>query len=161
MPRKSSSTPAAAAQAIAQPADSPLDTSLDELIGYALRRAQLKVFQHLVSRLGVFDLRPAQFTALAIIQQNAGLMQADLARALAIEPPQAVVLLNKLESRGLAVRVRCKPDKRSYGIFLSKAGETLLRELREVAAQSDLDATAALSAEERQQLIGLLHKIYR
>ena len=161
MPRKSSSTPAAAAQAIAQPADSPLDTSLDELIGYALRRAQLKVFQHLVSRLGAFDLRPAQFTALAIIQQNAGLMQADLARALAIEPPQAVVLLNKLESRGLAVRVRCKPDKRSYGIFLSKAGETLLRELREVAAQSDLDATAALSAEERQQLIGLLHKIYR
>ena len=161
MPRKSSSTPAAAAQAIAQPVDSPLDSSLDELIGYALRRAQLKVFQHLVSRLGVFDLRPAQFTALAIIQQNAGLMQADLARALAIEPPQAVVLLNKLESRGLAVRVRCKPDKRSYGIFLSKAGETLLKQLREVAAQSDLDATAALSAEERQQLIGLLHKIYR
>ncbi|MEE4464973.1 MarR family transcriptional regulator [Azotobacter chroococcum] len=161
MPRKSSSTPAAAAQAIAQPADSPLDSSLDELIGYALRRAQLKVFQHLVSRLGVFDLRPAQFTALAIIEHNPGLMQADLARALAIEPPQAVVLLNKLESRGLAVRVRCKPDKRSYGIFLSKAGETLLRELREVAAQSDLDATAALSAEERQQLIGLLHKIYR
>lgn len=161
MPRKSSSTPAAAAQAIAQPADSPLDSSLDELIGYALRRAQLKVFQHLVSRLGVFDLRPAQFTALAIIEHNPGLMQADLARALAIEPPQAVVLLNKLESRGLAVRVRCKPDKRSYGIFLSKAGETLLRELREVAAQSDLDATAALNAEERQQLIGLLHKIYR
>ena len=161
MSRKSSPTPAADPQAAAQPADGPLDASLDELIGYALRRAQLKVFQHLVSRLVAFDLRPAQFTALAIIQQNPGLMQADLARALAIEPPQAVVLLNKLESRGLAVRVRCKPDKRSYGIFLSKAGETLLKQLREVAAQSDLDATAALSAEERQQLIGLLHKIYR
>ncbi|MFB8831380.1 MarR family winged helix-turn-helix transcriptional regulator [Azotobacter sp. CWF10] len=161
MPSKSSPTPAVAPQAIDQPADGPLDSSLDELIGYALRRAQLKVFQHLVSRLVVFDLRPAQFTALAIIEQNPGLMQADLARALAIEPPQAVVLLNKLESRGLAVRVRCKPDKRSYGIFLSKAGETLLRELREVAAQSDQDATAALSAEERQQLIELLHKIYR
>ncbi|MFC2973618.1 MarR family winged helix-turn-helix transcriptional regulator [Azotobacter bryophylli] len=161
MSSKSSPSPAVAPQAIAQPADGPLDSSLDDLLGYALRRAQLKVFQHLVSRLVAFDLRPAQFTALAIIQQNPGLMQADLARALAIEPPQAVVLLNKLESRGLAVRVRCKPDKRSYGIFLSKAGETLLRELHEVAAQSDQEATAALSAEERQQLIGLLHKIYR
>lgn len=161
MSSKSSPTPAAAPPAAPQPADSPLDGSLDELIGYALRRAQLKVFQHLVSRLGAFDLRPAQFTALAIIEQNPGLMQADLARALAIEPPQAVVLLNKLESRGLAVRVRCKPDKRSYGIFLSKAGETLLRQLKEVAAQSDLEATAALGAEERQQLIELLHKVYR
>lgn len=161
MSSKSSPSPAVAPQAISQTADGPLDSSLDDLLGYALRRAQLKVFQHLVSRLVAFDLRPAQFTALAIIQQNPGLMQADLARALAIEPPQAVVLLNKLESRGLAVRVRCKPDKRSYGIFLSKAGETLLRELHEVAAQSDQEATAALSAEERQQLIGLLHKIYR
>ncbi|ACO77658.1 transcriptional regulator, MarR family [Azotobacter vinelandii CA] len=161
MSSKSSPTPAAASQANTQLADSPLDSSLDDLIGYALRRAQLKVFQQLVGRLAAFDLRPAQFTALAIIAQNPGLMQADLARALAIEPPQAVVLLNKLESRGLALRVRCKPDKRSYGIFLSKAGETLLKQLREVAALSDQEATAALSAEERQQLIGLLHKIYR
>lgn len=89
-------------------------------------------------------------------------MQADLARTQAIEePPLAVVLLNRLESRELAVRVHCNPDKRSYGIFLSETGATLLKELREVAAQSDQDATAMLSAEERRQLIGLLRKIYR
>ena len=104
----------------------PLDSALDDLIGYAMRRAQLKLFQNLIGRLSDHDLRPAQFSALAIIEQNPGLMQADLARALAIEPPQVVPLLNKLESRALAVRVRCKPDKRSYGIFLSKAGEALL-----------------------------------
>lgn len=62
-------------------------------------------------------------------------MQTDLARALAIEPPQVVPLLNKLESRALAVRVRCKPDKRSYGIFLSKTGETLLKALKEIAVR--------------------------
>lgn len=146
---------------IDQPSPDALDSSLDELIGYALRHAQLKVYQHLVSRLNAYDLRPAQFTALAIIDQNPGLMQVDLARTLAIEPPQAVTLLNKLESRGLAVRVRCKPDKRSYGIFLSKAGEALLKQLKEVASKSDLDATAALTSEERQQLTALLHKIYR
>ena len=119
----------------------PLDSALDDLIGYAMRRAQLKLFQNLIGRLSAHDLRPAQFSALAIIEQNPGLMQADLARALAIEPPQVVPLLNKLESRALAVRVRCKPDKRSYGIFLSKTGETLLKELKQIAAQSDLDAT--------------------
>lgn len=141
--------------------DDALDSSLDGLIGYAIRHAQLKVFQHLVNRLGTYDLRPAQFTALSIIGDNPGLMQVDLARTLAIEPPQAVTLLNKLETRGLAVRVRCKPDKRSYGIFLTKAGETLLEQLKSAALQSDLEATAALTQEERQQLLALLQKVYR
>ena len=139
----------------------PLDSALDDLIGYAMRRAQLKLFQNLIGRLAEHDLRPAQFSALAIIEQNPGLMQADLARALAIEPPQVVPLLNKLESRALAVRVRCKPDKRSYGIFLSKTGETLLKTLKDIAAQSDLDATAALDAQERAELLRLLKKVYQ
>lgn len=85
-------------------------------------------------------------------------MQADLAKALAIEPPQVVPLLNKLESRALAVRVRCKPDKRSYGIFLSKTGETLLRELKQIAIDSDLDSTSALNDQERRDLLRLLKK---
>jgi DNA-binding MarR family transcriptional regulator len=142
-------------------AQAPLDAALDDLIGYALRRAQLKLFQNLINRLAVHDLRPAQFSALAIIDQNPGLMQADLAKALAIEPPQVVPLLNKLESRALAVRVRCKPDKRSYGIFLSKTGETLLKELQQIAVQSDLDSTAALSNGEREELLRLLKKVYQ
>ncbi|HEN8799026.1 MarR family transcriptional regulator [Pseudomonas sp. CM25] len=139
----------------------PAEAVLEDLLGYALRRAQLKLFQHLIGRLSAHDLRPAQFSALAVIEQNPGLMQADLARALAIEPPQVVPLLNKLEERALAVRVRCKPDKRSYGIFLSKAGEALLKELKQIASDSDREATAALDDEERGQLLRLLTKIYQ
>ncbi|GGM14780.1 hydroxycinnamic acid degradation regulator [Pseudomonas asuensis] len=134
---------------------------LNEVIGYALRRAQLKVFQHLINELEAYDLRPAQFTALTLIEQNPGLMQAELARALAIEPPQMVIMLNKLEALGLALRIRCKADKRSYGIFLSKTGETLLKQLKEVAIRSDDEATSALTTEERKQLLHLLHKVYR
>ena len=74
----------------------PLDSALDDLIGYAIRRAQLKLFQNLIGRLAEHDLRPAQFSALAIIEQNPGLMQTDLARALAIEP-QAVELVGLLK----------------------------------------------------------------
>lgn len=138
-----------------------LDQALESYLGYVLRRAQMKVFQHLATHLEAFDLRPAQFTALMIIEQHPGLMQAELARALAIEPPQAVVLVNKLEKLGLAMRVRCKPDKRSYGLFLSKAGEVRLKELKQLAAQSDRDSTSALDEQEREQLLHLLRKLYR
>ncbi|MNE24245.1 Transcriptional regulator SlyA [compost metagenome] len=126
-----------------------------------MRRAQLKLFQNLIGRLSAYDLRPAQFSALAIIEQHPGLMQADLAKALAIEPPQVVPLLNKLEERALAVRVRCKPDKRSYGIFLSKTGEALLKELKQIAAQSDQESTSALDSQERDELLRLLRKVYQ
>ena len=156
-------TPVVAQEALPESPDAqaPLDTALDDLIGYAMRRAQLKLFQNLISQLSTHDLRPAQFSAMAIIDQHPGLMQADLARALAIEPPQVVPLLNKLESRALAVRVRCKPDKRSYGIFLSKTGEALLKELKAIAAQSDIDATSALDSAEREELLRLLKKVYQ
>jgi len=145
-----------------QPSPDTLETGvLDDLIGYALRRAQIQVFQHLVEKLNAYDLRPAQFSALAIIARNPGPTQAELAKALAIEPPQVVPMVNKLEERGLALRVRCKPDKRSYGLFLSKAGEALLKELQDVAASSDQEATANLSTEERGQLLVLLRKVYQ
>nr|WP_288466048.1 MarR family transcriptional regulator [uncultured Pseudomonas sp.] len=135
------------------------DNWLDTLVGYALRRAQMKVFQHLVGNLAEHDLRPAQFTAMVIIDNEPGLMQADLARQLAIEPPQLVPLLNKLESRGLAQRVRGVQDKRAYGVFLTKAGIALLGKLKAIAVASDEAATAALDEDERAQLLRLLHKV--
>ena len=56
---------------------------------------------------------------------------------------------------------RSKPDKRSYGIFLSKTGEALLKELKAIAAQSDIDATSALDSAEREELLRLLKKVYQ
>ena len=136
-------------------------TGLDNLIGYALRRAQIKVFQHFVEQLAEYDLRPAQFSALAIIAQNPGPTQTELAKALAIEPPQVVQMVNKLEKAGLALRIRSKADKRSYGLYLSKAGEKLLARLQEVAASSDEASTASLDNAERAELLRLLQKVYR
>lgn len=138
--------------------DTPSPTQLDDLVGYALRRVQMKVFQQLVDNLAPYDLRPAQFSALAIIAQNPGPTQAELAKALSIEPPQVVPMLNKLEEAGLALRIRNKADKRSYGLYLSKTGEKLLSTLYTIAEQSDRSATPNLSSEERQQLLELLRK---
>lgn len=138
-----------------------LDSSLNNLVGYVMRRVQMKITQHLNMRLEEHDIRPAQFTALSVIEKTPGLMQTDLARALGIEPPQAVLMINKLEERGLATRVRSLPDKRAYGLFLSKAGEQLLTRLRDVVIQSDIEATATLSSVEREQMLLLLNKLYQ
>lgn len=134
---------------------------LDTLIGYALKRAHVHLNKKLVAKLNEYDLRPSQFAALVTIEQNPGLTQADLGNQLFIEPPQVVTLVNKLEKMGLAMRVRCKPDKRSYGIFLSKSGEQMLVRLKSDAKDIDIAGTANLSDTERSQLLGLLQKVYR
>lgn len=134
---------------------------LDELIGYSLKRAHINVNKNLISKLGEHDLRPSQFAALVIISESPGLTQSDLGGRLLIEPPQVVTLLNKLEKLGLAMRVRCKPDKRSYGIFLSKTGEQVLERLKAAAVATDLEGTSNLSDDERVQLLALLKKLYQ
>src|SRR3546814_2024019 len=42
------------------------------LLGYRLRRAQLAVFQDFITSMRDYDLRPAQFSVLAIIRANPG-----------------------------------------------------------------------------------------
>lgn len=133
---------------------------LEELLGYALRRAQLKVFQHFNEAMREHDIRPAQFSALVLIEGYPGVTQSSLAQALNIDPPRVVSLINNLEERGLAMRVRCKKDRRSHGIFLTKQGEALVDRLKEISLHSDKTATQALSEVERRQLLQLLHKIY-
>lgn len=135
-------------------------TLLDETLGYSLRRAQLQVFQHFTATMAAHDIRPAQFSALVVVEANPGVTQSALAQALGIDPPRVVNLIHKLEERGLALRVRCKRDRRSHGIFLTKSGETLLAELKRLALDSDRRATASLSDEERAQLLALLQKVY-
>ena len=132
---------------------------LDTAVGYALRRAQMKMFQHLVDSLADYELRPAQFTALVILEQEPGLMQAELARRLAIEPPQLVLLLNKLERQGLAERVRDTQDRRAYALHLTAQGRVLVGELKERAAASDRAASAPLDDAERAELLRLLRKL--
>lgn len=133
---------------------------LEERLGYALRRAQLKVFKHFDEAMHEHDIRPAQFSALVIIEGHPGVTQASLAQTLAIDPPRVVNLVNTLEARGLAVRVRSKRDRRSYGIFLTRAGKALVVTLKALSEQSDLAATQALSDIERRQLLALLRRVY-
>jgi len=69
---------------------------LPELIGYVLRRAQLAVFQDFFAAFAPFDIRPAQFSVLTIIERNPGLTQTRVAEALGIKRTNFVGMLDEL-----------------------------------------------------------------
>ena len=51
------------------------------IVGYRLRRAQLHIFQHFALHFAEFDLRPAEFSVLALIADNPGSKQTEIAVA--------------------------------------------------------------------------------
>ena len=85
--------------------------TLTQHLGYLMRRAQLWIFQDFIRTLAVLDIRPAQYSVLMVIEHNPGLTQSRASAALGIKRTNFVVLLDGLESRGLAERRPAASDR--------------------------------------------------
>src|SRR6478609_6416393 len=99
---------------------------LSDLLGYALKRAQLKVFEDFLRCVSSLQLTPAQFSVLLLMENNPGRNQTEIANTLGILRPNFVAMLDVLESRELCVRVRSAHDRRSHNLMLTDKGRTTL-----------------------------------
>lgn len=132
---------------------------LPDLIGYVLRRAQLAVFQDFFAAFAPFDIRPAQFSVLSVIERNPGLTQSQVAEALGIKRTNFVGMLDALEARGLTERRPAARDKRSYALYLTAEGAALMRKLKPVLKAHETRMIAKVGEERRAALIALLREI--
>lgn len=132
---------------------------LPELIGYVLRRAQLVVFQDFFAAFAPFDIRPAQFSVLTVIERNPGLTQSQVAEVLGIKRTNFVGMLDALEARGLTERRQVARDKRSYALYLTAEGAALMRKLKPVLKAHEARMIEKVGEEGRDRLVALLHEI--
>lgn len=135
------------------------DIELDVLtthLGYALRRAQVWVFQDFIRTLSVIDIRPAQYSVLVVIGANPGLSQAELAGRLAIERARLVHMLDHLQKRGLTERLPSPTDRRTHALQLTKEGQKLLKRAKALAARHEARLTEKMGAGAREQVMELL-----
>ena len=128
---------------------------LPTLIGYNLRRAQLKVFQNFQSTMAPFDLTPGQFGVLTLIHENEGLSQSDLGAALGIDRSTMVAVIDRLESRDLVVRAPSPNDRRSYALRLSDRGKKTIADIMPKLREHEETIAGALSKSEQSTLIAL------
>lgn len=129
-------------------------------LGYALRRAQLTVFDDFYQAVAGFELRPAEFGLLVVIHHNPGLKQAEASAILGIRTPNFVALVDGLERRGLAQRRKSQHDRRSHALYLTPQGETLLQAVLAKQAEHEERMTRRLGEEGREQLMRLLDKLH-
>ncbi len=132
---------------------------LPSLLGYALRRAQVAVFQNFTEVVGASELTPGQFGVLVVIDANPGLSQTQLGNALGIDRSTVVAVIDRLEGRGLVARQPAPKDRRSHALHLSDSGKTTLRRLTERVRAHERQIARHLSAEEQALLIDLLRRM--
>ena len=66
-----------------------------------------------------------------------------------------------LEKRGLIERQPHPQDGRAVGLHATEAGQALMRQAEQQAAQLEQQAAHRLSPDEHRQLIALLQRIYQ
>ncbi|MDX2202292.1 MAG: MarR family transcriptional regulator [Hyphomicrobiaceae bacterium] len=130
--------------------------ALDQATGYLLRRAQMWLFRELKARFKPFDISIAQYTVLYVVSINPGLAQARVAEALLIERARLVLMLDRLEERGLIVRTRSKSDRRSHELHITDGGRELLDKLLEVHNEHESRIEGMLGADGKAALLKLL-----
>ena len=133
---------------------------LSELLGYSLKRAQLKVFEDFLRCVAPLQLTPAQFSVLLLLDRNPGRNQTEIANTLGILRPNFVAMLDGLESRDLCARMRSANDRRSHILVLTDKGRAVLTRAKKlVAAKHEARLTELLGAEGRVALLDMLSKI--
>jgi DNA-binding MarR family transcriptional regulator len=127
------------------------------LLGYHLRRAQLKAFAAFARE--VAGLSPMLFGVLATIEAQPGIGQGEIADALGADRSTMVRLVDQLERRGLVRRESRPDDRRTVVPTLTPAGRTALAAANpQVLASEELFA-GGLSADERRTLAELLGRL--
>jgi DNA-binding MarR family transcriptional regulator len=130
---------------------------LPDLLGYALRRAQVAAFADFAR--AVPELTPGQFGVLTLIERNSGLSQSELGDALGVDRSTVVATLDRLQGRGLLARAPSPSDRRAHALRLTAEGRVLLADAGRRIAEHEARIAADLSAEERRRLMALLARL--
>jgi DNA-binding MarR family transcriptional regulator len=151
-----------------EPADAAAESSalqlgeLSEHLGYALKRAQLKIFEDFLRCVAPLQLTPAQFSVLLLLEKNPGRNQTEIANTLGILRPNFVAMLDSLESRDLCARIRSTDDRRSHILMLTDKGRTMLARAKKlVAAKHEARLNELLGPANRAALLAMLATIAR
>ncbi|HEU4458042.1 MAG TPA: MarR family transcriptional regulator [Methylibium sp.] len=136
------------------------EAGLHALLGYQIAQAKIATDAVFDRSVGTpHELRPVEYTMLALIAANAGASPSRIATALALNKPNVTLWLGRLEARRLIERRPSAQDGRSIELTVTAAGARLAAEGTAALVEAERLAFDRLSAAERAMLAELLHKL--
>lgn len=132
---------------------------LDDIVGYHLRRAQLRYFAGFTAVMEGLPLTPMLLGTMLIVEEHPGINQSDIASILGADRSTLVRLVDQLEAQRLVVRRPDPADRRSSVPTLTDEGRRVLAQALPRVAASEEELAASLSKTERATLLELLRRI--
>ena len=108
-----------------------------------------------------FGLKTGGFSTLALIAANPGCSQTELARALGMDKSAIVAVIDDLELKGLARRLRSAEDRRRHALEATPAAQALLDDMHAAVSAVGRPIRQAMSPEEYRLLLSLLERSHR
>lgn len=124
--------------------------------GYAIRRAQVWIFQDFIKTLAPVDLTPAQYSVLMVTDACPGQTQMAIAKRLGIERSRMVHLLDSLEARKLLRRTVSPTDRRSHALHLTTSGRAAMAQFKALAGAHERKLVEKIGARDHAQLLRIL-----
>ena len=124
-----------------------------------LRTADL-VRRTVASILEPHGITPQQYNVLRILRGagEAGLPTLDIAQRMIEQTPGITRLIDRLETKKLVLRERCRTDRRQVFCRITGSGLALLEGLDEPLRKAEDGALATLSSRQLTQLLSLLDR---
>jgi MarR family transcriptional regulator, organic hydroperoxide resistance regulator len=132
---------------------------LDQLLGYRLRRAQGAVHRDYLLTLGGLKLTQKQTAVMWLVIDNPGVAQGAIGNALGMDRATMMVLVNRLEARGLLQRRKSSVDARQRELQPTPEGLRLMAQVRRRIARHEARVKRLFSATELRTLTRLLQRL--
>ena len=127
--------------------------------GHLIRRAQQIAVSIFLEECAPFDMTPVQYAALVAVRDNPGIDATRLSALVAFDRSTLGNVLERMESKGLILRIGNKDDKRIKTLYLSPRGATALKEVEPLARRAQERILAPLTPKDREIFMQMLSQL--
>jgi DNA-binding MarR family transcriptional regulator len=127
--------------------------------GYLFRRMQQIAVAIFVEECKAFDLTPVQYAALVAIRTHPGIDATRLSAVIAFDRSTLGSVIERLQAKAYVARKPSPDDKRIKLLYLTKAGEALLRDIMPSVDRAQARMLQPLKAGDRKILLALLTQL--
>ena len=131
---------------------------LDGLLGYRLRRAQGAMHRDYMAAVAGLELTQKQTASLWLIEANPAVSQVSVAEALGMDRATMMSVTDRLEERGFVIRKRSTVDRRRQELYVTPAGQSLLRKVKARISEHEQRVKALFKPAELEALLAALKK---
>ncbi len=147
-------------QALPAEADPAGVGEINEILGFHIRLAHGAVYRHFMETFIDLDLTQKQVSVLWLVSDNPGMAQTDLAQRLRMDRATTMGIVNRLQARRYLERGVSTGDKRRQTLYLTPAGDEMLRKARHAICEHERWLKSRFSEQEVAQLLELLERIH-